>query len=531
MIPLPLHRLFVALAGVVVLGACTDSRETVAGGSSTETSNTLAARFVDDSGRPVSGALVKIRPSDWGVSPSDSLLPDGTRTRLDTVLDTSGSLHAGRFRPGTYAVEVLSGTIALRRELRTGQPAILDTLVRVGGLAGRFSPSWPGLVRILGTDIEIPVDSTGSFQRAGIPAGGITLDLIADSAGVQRKARVRTVVPPRATADIGPVALLTLAEEAAADWSAGQRLILDNTQTGLTRDVDNVPLWIPLPDTLIARMQPDASDLRVRDENGVSRPYAYTPSSAFSPAGVWAALGRIDGSSNEHHLRILWGNDEAPVWSSQSAVFDSGLGWRAVWHFDGTLSSAVRGELAFAGAIHRIAGVMGEAQAFDGSRVLEADDPGSLEPSDLSVSVWAWIDGITGTEGRIVWKDSNGQSALPSWGFLLRKVNDTLKVGFRTRNGPSDSGVFSPVPIGRWVHLAATIDRTRGKAELFVDGVSKGAFPIDSVAPAPRTGKLSVGQNVVGRIDELRVSRLARPPAWFELERINVLQIDKLLHP
>lgn len=528
---LALRTALQALAGALLLLACTESRDTVAGGSSTETSNTLAARFVDDSGRPVAGAVVKIRPADWGGAPSESLLADGKRTRLDTVLDSSGSLHAGRFRSGSYAVEVLSGTIALRRELRTGEPAILDTLVRVGGIAGRFAPAWPGVVRILGTDIQIPTDSTGAFRRAEVPAGVITLDLVADSAGVLRKARVRTVVPPRATADIGRVALLTLAEELAQDWSASLRLVLDNTQTGQTRDVEDVPLWIPLHDTLVTRLQPDASDLRVRDENGLSRPYAYTPSSAFARAGVWAALDRVDGSSNEHHLTILWGNDEAPVWSSQAAVFDTGLAWRGVWHFDGSLTSAVRGDLAFSGSSTPIAGVMGDARAFDGAQSLQAPDPGTLEPSDLSVSVWAWIDGIVGGEGRIVWKDSNGQSALPSWGFLVHKHKDTLKVGFRTRNGPSDSGIFVPVATGRWVHLAATIERARGKAEFFVDGVSEGTFPIDSVAPAPRTGKLTVGQNLIGRLDELRVSRVARAPAWFLFERVNVLQVSKLLHP
>jgi len=520
-----------ALAGAVLLLACTESRDTVAGGSSTETSNRLAARFVDDSGHPVAGAAVRIRPLDWGVASSDSLLPNGLRTRLDTLLDSTGSLVAGRFQQGSYAVEVLSGSIALRRELRTGDAPVLDTLVRIGGISGRFAPAWKGVVHVLGTDIAIPTDSTGAFRRTNVPAGVITLEMVADSAGVVRKARVRTAVPPRATADVGSVALLRLSEEVATDWSSRQKLILDNTKTGQTRDVDSVPLWIPLPDSILSRMQPDGSDLRVRDENDSSRPYAYVPAGATTPAGLWVSLRRVDGSSKEHHVTLLWGNDEAPVWSDPALVFDTALGWSAVWHFDGALNSAVRGELAFAGGSSASDGILGGARSFDGSQVLEASDPGTLEPADLTVSVWALVDDFRGSEGRLVWKDSNGQSALPSWGFLLRRVNDTVKVGFRTRNGPSDSGVFAPVPVGKWVHLAATVERARGKAELFVDGVSKGTFPIDTVAPAPRTGNLALGQNFVGRLDELRVSHRTRPLAWFTLERVNALQTTKLLHP
>jgi hypothetical protein len=269
----------------------------------------------------------------------------------------------------------------------------------------------------------------------------------------------------------------------------------------------------------------------VLDERDSSRPFAYVPADVSTPAGLWAWLPRVDGSSSNHHLTLLWGNDEAPVWSDPGVVFDSAHGWTAVWHFDAGLASVVRGELAFTGPSWGVAGILGGARGFDGTQTLQASDPGVLEPADLSISLWAWIDDIRGSEGRLVWKDSDGQSALPSWGFLLRRVNDTLRVGFRTRNGPSDSGLFTPVPVGKWVHLAATIERERGKAELFLDGESKGIFSIDSVPPAPRTGKLVVGRDFVGRIDELRISRRARPQAWFELERLNLLQTSKFLHP
>lgn len=511
--------------GLVLAGCGTDR---VAGGSSTETSNTLAARFVDDDGTDADAAVVRIRPALWnGETGLDSLV-GSRRTRLDTVLDSTGALKADGFLPGTYTVEVVSSMSALRRDLRTSEKPVLDTLREPGGLAGQILPRWRGTIRILGTERVLATDSAGAFGQGWIPSGPVTLDMRSDSAGVVRRLRVRTVVPPQATADLGDVRLLTMAEEDTALWRRRARWIIDNTATGITRDVPDFPLWIPLPDSVLAGMSPDASDLRVRDESGIFRPIEYLPGIG---AGVWARMARIDGSSNEHHLDLLWGRSEVASWSDPRSVFDSAAGWRGVWHFDGQTSCATRGCSTLAGTAVADTGVAGRAGRFDGTEVLVAPDSGTLEPPDLGVSVWVDIETIVGAEARLVWKDSDGQSSLPSWGFIVRKVSGKLQVGFRTRNGPSDSGIFAPVATGRWVHLAATMERARGKAELFVDGASMGTFPIDTLAPAPRQGALRVGQGLVGRIDELRVARIPRAAVWFALERVNLLQSKALIHP
>lgn len=524
------RRVASLLAVAFALGSCDDARDTsVAGGSSTETSNTLAARYVDDQGRPVSGAAVRIRPADWGSgSAVDSIAPGG-RTRLDTALGEDGSLLARGFRPGLYSVEVVLGSLTLRRELRTGAAVVVDTLLRPGGVAGRVSPRWKGVARIVGTDIVVAVDDSGRFSRTGLAAGAVVLDLDVDSAGIRRKARIRTVVPPRATADLGDVAVLVQQEENPALWSRRERRTIDNTATGITRDVEDFPLWIPLPDSVTSR--DDVSDLRVRDEDDSARPIELVPASASRSGGLWARMRRIDGSSSEHHLDAYWGNDEAPSWSDPASVFDSAVGWRAVWHMDRDGSCAVRGCAPLTGAAGFDTGTTGGSRRFDGAQTLAAADSGSLEPSDLSVSVWVFVQSIAGTEARLVWKDSDGQSSLPTWGFLLRRASGALQVGFRMRGGPSDSGVFAAMPTGRWVQIAATVDRARGKAELLVDGVSAGTFPVDASAPDARRGDLRIGEGFVGLLDELRVERVARASAWFALQRVNAGKTSLLLHP
>ena len=228
---------------------------------------------------------------------------------------------------------------------------------------------------------------------------------------------------------------------------------------------------------------------------------------------------------------MLWGNNEAPSWSDPASVFDTASGWRGAWHFDRDASCAARGCAALSGAAAYEPGLAGSAVRLDGTSHLVAKDSGTLESPDLSVSLWVKIQGISGTEARLVWKDSDGQTKLPSWGLVLRETGGVLRVAFRMRGEPSDSGVSGPIEKGRWVHVAATADRRRAKAELFVDGTSAGTFPIDSVAPAPRRGDLVVGSGFVGSIEELRVSRTARAASWFALERINFLQPSTLLHP
>lgn len=499
----------------------------VAGGSSTETSNRLAARFVGEDGQTASGAEVRIRPSAWqGGSDAPSI--DGLRTYLDTLLDADGRLFARDFAPGSYTVEVVTRGLALRVALATGEASTVDTLRVPGGVAGEFQPGWAGTVQVLGTDLRIQTDAKGSFLRDGIPSGPIVLELRADSAGVVRRLQVRTVVPPRAVADLGSLRLLTMEESELSLWLHRQRLILDNTKTGLTRDVPDFPLWIPLADSQRAGLQPDGSDLRVQDEDGRLRPLE---ASTAGLEGLWARMPRIDGSSKEHHLDVYWGRPGAPTKSDAQAVFDSSAGWRGVWHFDGSPGCATRGCGTLSGTTVFDLGLAGSAVRFDGSSTLRVVDSGTLEPADLTVSLWVHLQSIAGSEARLVWKDSDGQSSLPSWGFLVRKSGPNLSVGFRTRNGPSDSGLFTTLPTGRWVHLAATVARVRKKAELFVDGVSQGTFPVDSIPPAPRTGDLVLGQGIVGRIDELRVSRSVRSDAWIELEHINLTMPGTLLHP
>lgn len=498
----------------------------VAGGSSTETSNRLAARFVAEDGVAAAGAQVRIRPAGWTGLSAGPVGGGGGRVLLDTVLDVDGSLLAQDFAPGSYTIEVSSSSVALRRQLATGQAVVLDTLREPGGLAGTFSPGWAGFVRVLGTDRILATDSTGAFFEATIPSGPVVLELRADSADIMRRLQVRTSVPPRAVADLGEVRLLTREEENATLWRHRQRYVIDNTQTGLTRDVPDFPLWIPLPDSVRTGSQPEGADLRVIDENGIFRPLE-TPSSAL--AGIWARMPRIDGSSNEHHLDLLWGRTDVPSWSEPRSVFDPAAGWIGVWHFDGAATCATAACGPFRGTARFDAGIAGRALRFDGTSSLRTSDSGSLEPPDLSVSLWVHLEALTGSEARLVWKDSDGQSAVPSWGILVRKSGSGFTVGFRTRNGPSDSGIFAPLTASRWVHLAATVERARRKAEFFVDGVSQGTFAVDSLAPAPRRGDLVVGQGLVGRIDELRVSRLARPAAWFELEHINLTMPGTLL--
>lgn len=498
----------------------------VAGGSSTETSNRLAARFVGEDGQTAANAVVRVRPSGWqGGSDAPSI--EGLRTRLDTVLDAEGRLIARDFAPGSYTVEVETRGLALRVALATGEASVVDTLRVPGGLGGTFEPGWSGTVQVLGTDLRISTDAKGVFLKDGIPSGPVVLDLRADSAGVVRRLQVRTVVPPRAVADLGTLRLLTTEESELSLWLHRQRLILDNTRTGLTRDVPDFPLWIPLVDSQRTGAQPDGSDLRVVDESGRIRPLE-VPSSLLE--GVWARLPRIDGSSDEHHLDLYWGRPGVATKSSSRSVFDSAAGWRGVWHLDGPSACATSGCGPVSGSTISDIGMAGRAARFDGSGTLRVADSGTLEPGDLTVSLWVHLQSIVGSEARLVWKDSDGQSSLPSWGFLVRKSGSNLTVGFRTRNGPSDSGLFAALPTSRWVHLAATVERARKKAELFVDGVSQGTFPVDTIPPAPRMGDLVVGQGIVGRIDELRVSRLARSDAWIELEHINLAMPGTLLH-
>lgn len=150
------------LAGFLLLG-CGESDRT-AGGSSYETENAVAARFVSPDGTPAAGALVRARPLDW-VEGGAGELPADLRT------DRDGRCTL-RLDPGAWRLEArLAGSVAVGEvpAIRRGLDLGSVRLTRPASLFGRATPG--SRVGVSGLQHQAVVNSEGYFQFDSLPQG------------------------------------------------------------------------------------------------------------------------------------------------------------------------------------------------------------------------------------------------------------------------------------------------------------------------------------------------------------------------
>jgi hypothetical protein len=114
--------------------------------------------------------------------------------------------------------------------------------------------------------------------------------------------------------------------------------------------------------------------------------------------------------------------------------------------------------------------------------------------------------------------DAGGDLTGDGWSLTLGSFRGTPNnLRWAVRAGASGFALFADLDLadGRFHHLAAVLDRTGGRARLFVDGVERAAaavaaLPAVANALAVFVGRSAAGHPLTGVIDELRFSAAAR---------------------
>ena len=179
------------------------------------------------------------------------------------------------------------------------------------------------------------------------------------------------------------------------------------------------------------------------------------------------------------------------------------------------------GKGADAGLPGRTEGKFGRAAEFNGRdqaivvpNVPFSDAAGSLE-------CWAYLPAEAQPgESTILRLDG-----LAPWTYhIIRRWPNSSSIGYSTYDGTTVRNVSSGELTEGWHHILATYDAAAGKAELFVDAASQGTteYVRTTCAGTPlniggigtgQMGLAQVGNPFAGRIDEVRVSSVVRPPA------------------
>lgn len=266
----------------------------------------------------------------------------------------------------------------------------------------------------------------------------------------------------------------------------------------------------------------DALDLRFIGPTGEA--LAYEIEQAGDPTSVWLSWPVLDDLSAP--VMLYWGNAEAGDAQLATDVWDQ---WHlGVWHMTDTHDSTGALDLVDFGTAETD-GVIAGARAFDGQKSHLRSAPGTSLGQLLTgdATIEALIHPLSyGQQGRGRIIDcAIDEQPEAGWTLRIRDVNP-LEAGLQleranegTETGWTAGSVIVP---GTWIHIAM-VWAARGQAQMFIngEGVETTQWPgtgrpvdLDMMELAIGRVSGSTGGAFDGWIDEVRVSNVARDPAW-----------------
>jgi Concanavalin A-like lectin/glucanases superfamily/Domain of unknown function (DUF2341) len=313
-------------------------------------------------------------------------------------------------------------------------------------------------------------------------------------------------------------------------WS--RRIALTVAGTG-SEPLADVPLLVLLGPSRIdtSAVASAGEDLRFVDAGGTLVPHEIERWSVDDVAVVWISVASLGDATTS--LWLYHGNPAASDLQDAAAVW--GDPFVGVWHLSGGASdstgSANHGIVGE--GVAEVSGWAGDAQEFfdvgDRITVPSASSLDNVFFGGGTVSAWVRLDTFGGNlRGRIA--DNTADS---SAGWMFYASQDTGgELGWRYGYEAGQSIWHGPgrsISTDRWYHVAASFTVEQNAApRMYVDGVEVEVSAPDVVPATPPVDDvghdLLIGDSDVenrwfdGRIDELRVERTIRSPAWIAVQ-------------
>ncbi len=293
------------------------------------------------------------------------------------------------------------------------------------------------------------------------------------------------------------------------DWAYRKQVTVDTTASGVnvTGAIGRTVVLIRLHsgDFTFTDALDNGADIRIVDSDDKT-PLPFHIESYNAKDGMatlWVSLPTLNGGEKKQ-LWLYFGNAAAEVGEDVAGTFDPD--YTAVLHFSENPGQPAADKTAngnnASAAVPGIndGGIIGRSARFPGQGAITiAPAPSLAITAGSPFSFTAWVKP----------EQLSGNAAVMASGPLIIGLNAGVPY-FST--GSATSQAAAPLKQGEWAHLAVVAD---GKTiKLYVNGVEAaaagGALPaID--APVALGG--AIGQPFTGEIDEVRLSKVARPAA------------------
>ncbi|QZD73884.1 DUF2341 domain-containing protein [Pseudomonas sp. 3-2] len=297
------------------------------------------------------------------------------------------------------------------------------------------------------------------------------------------------------------------------DWHYRKQIAVDTTPQGaaINQALGRTALLVRLHtgNFTFDGVKEDGSDLRfvAADDKTVLNHQIESFDALMGMALIWVDVPNVEGGQRQD-IWMYYGNQKAPATGNGQLTFDPN--YTALYHFDGATGTPAKDTTAYGNTAQSatgasIDGVVGRALQFSGQPLLLPASP-SLQHnagSAFTFSAWLRLDQANG-EQLILARREGANS-------LLVGVNQG--VPFVEIDGQRTVAT-QPLNPGQWQHVALTAEGA--KVTLYINGREGAAL---AQAMPAFNSVMAIGadlhegpfQPFVGAIDELRLSKVARP--------------------
>ena len=297
------------------------------------------------------------------------------------------------------------------------------------------------------------------------------------------------------------------------DWHYRKQIAVDTTPqgAGINQALGRTALLVRLHtgNFTFDGVKEDGADLRfvAADDKTVLNHQIESFDALMGMALIWVDVPNVEGGQRQD-IWMYYGNQKAPATGNGQLTFDPN--YTALYHFDGATGTPAKDTTAYGNTAQSatgaaIDGVVGRALQFSGQPLLLPASP-SLQHSAGSAftfSAWLRLDQANG-EQLILARREGANS-------LLVGVNQG--VPFVEIDGQR-AVASQPLNPGQWQHVALTAEGS--KVSLYINGregatLAQAMPAFNSVMAVGADLAAGPYQPFVGAIDELRLSKVARP--------------------
>lgn len=297
------------------------------------------------------------------------------------------------------------------------------------------------------------------------------------------------------------------------DWHYRKQIAVDTTPQGaaINQALGRTALLVRLHtgNFTFDGVKEDGSDLRfvAADDKTVLNHQIESFDALMGMALIWVDVPNVEGGQRQD-IWMYYGSQKAPATGNGQLTFDPN--YTALYHFDGATGTPAKDTTAYGNTAQSatgaaIDGVVGRALQFSGQPLLLPASP-SLQHnagSAFTFSAWLRLDQANGEQLILARREGTNS--------LLVGVNQG--VPFVEIDGQR-AVATQPLNPGQWQHVAVTAEGA--KVTLYINGREGAAL---AQAMPAFNSVMAIGadlhegpfQPFVGAIDELRLSKVARP--------------------